>query len=259
MREFQLPPVSESQASHERRRHPRLFYDWYDLGGVIPVNIFASRYAQYWHRFIFAPDISLALDADLIALIPHEGIQLTETQVKALLAYLNSSIAKLYIETNGRTTGGGALAIEVAVLNDMPVLDVMKLEEGILRRLASLFDRLDAEARRLGGVHEAVNVYGSDLARELTGREVKPGIQGLFNTVIKDIDYEVGRILRLSNAEVEAVRTLVVDMVRRRLSRAGEARPEALRGSEELPARGARRRRGGRGQQPTSTLDEFLK
>lgn len=251
-------PVSESQASQERRRHPNLFYDWYDLGGVIPVNIFASYYAQYWHRFAFAPDINVALDADFMALILREGVQLTEPQIKALLAYLNSSIAKLYIEANGRSTGGGALALEAKVLNDMPVLNVMKLDEDVVRKLESLFNNLDFEARRLGSANDVENIFGSDLAKELTGEDVKPGIQGLFDTVIREIDYEVGRILGLSETEVEAVRTLVVDMARRRLSRAGEARLD-LRRSEKLPTRGARGRRGGREQYLTMRLDDFFR
>jgi len=95
---------------------------------------------------------------------------------------------------------------------------------------------------------------------ELTGRsDVRLGVDGLFNTVIREIDYGIGEILGLGSGEVEAVRSLVIELARRRLSRAGEARIDALRGSEEQAVRRARRR-AERGEVGRSVrrLDEFL-
>jgi hypothetical protein len=83
--------------------------------------------------------------------------------------------------------------------------------------MARLFDAITPK------VKPAENVYGSELAGELTGRtDGRPGIPGLFNTVIREIDYEVARILGLEHL-VEPIRALVLAMARRRLARAQEA------------------------------------
>lgn len=51
---------------------------------------------------------------------------------------------------------------------------------------------------------------------------IRPGIEGLFNTVIKEIDYEVARILGLEGL-VEAIRAMILELAKRRLSRALQA------------------------------------
>jgi len=173
-------PVSESQASQTRRKHRNVFFDWYDLGGVVKAPIIASYYAQYWHRFALTL-YNTACDADIIALIPLQGKTFNLNELKALLLYLNSSIAKLYLEANGRSTGGGALAIEANVLNDMPILDVRKLSVEEVERLAELFDKLESEARKLGGADTAENIFGSELAEELTGkRDVEANVSWII-------------------------------------------------------------------------------
>ncbi|MCQ4448685.1 MAG: N-6 DNA methylase [Sulfolobales archaeon] len=254
-------PVNESQASQARLRYRNIFIDWYDLGGVVETPVIASRYAQYWHRFALLI-YKIACDDDIMTFVPRQGISFNVEELKALLAYLNSSFTKLYLEANGRSTGGGALAIEANILSDLPILDVKKLSRGDVEKLAQLFDRLEAEARRLGGVDVIENVFGSELAKELTGSSnVKPGVEGLFNTVIREIDYEVARVLGLENL-VEPVRAMVLEMARRRLSRASEAKREAVKGTEELlEPRKPRRRRGEAGGKGAMQrrLDEFMK
>jgi len=252
-------PVSESLAAQTRREHSDVFFDWYDLEGVVETPIIASRYAQYWHRFALAT-FTIACDDDLMTLVPRENITFTDDELRALLTYLNSSFAKLYFEASGRSTGGGALALEANVLEEMPILDVKSLPKEDIEHLAQLFDKLETETRKLGGANRVESVFGSELAKELTGRsDVREGITGLFNTVIKDIDHEVGRILGLENI-VESARAMVLEMARRRLSRAGEARRGAIRGSEEIQEierpRGRRRRR--RGGNTNRTLNEWL-
>jgi type I restriction-modification system DNA methylase subunit len=254
-------PVSESQAAQTRLRYRNLFFDWYDLGGVVEIPIIASRYAQYWHRFALSI-YKVACDDDIMALVPRQGVSLNVEELKALLAYLNSSFTKLYLETNGRSTGGGALALEAGVLNDMLILDVNKLPREDVEKLARMFDRLESEARRFGGADVVENVFGSELAKELTGSsDVRPGIEGLFNTVIREIDYEIASILGLEHL-VETIRTMMLELVRRRLSRAGEARREAIVGEEreaEPRGRRARRRAGGEGgSRVVRRLNEFL-
>jgi len=254
-REIQLrsgSPVSQSQASKTRSEHKSLFVGWYDLGGVEETPVAASRYARYWHRFALI-DFSVACDDDVMALVPR--VRFNRQELKALLAYMNSSFAKLWIEARGRTAGGvAALALEASVLAEMPILDVKRLPEEKVRRLAQLFDELEREARRLGGADSAEAVFGSELARELTGRDVRPGVPGLFNTVMREIDREVARILDL---EDEAVRAMALELAKRRLARAGEARREAIKGSEELKELRPKRRREG-GSVITRRLDEYF-
>jgi len=253
-------PVSESSASKTRREHRDWFFDWYDLGGVVETPIYVARGAQYWVRFALAK-FHCALDDRILALIPRQGVQFDETELKALLAYLNSSFAQLQAEVRGRSTGGGMIELDVKPLSSFLILDVKALSRNEVERLAQLFDKLEAEARGLGGADGVENVFGSELARELTGRtNVKAGIQGLFNTVIKEIDYEVARILGLGHL-VETVRAMVLELVSRRLARAREAKREAIKGTEELPKiekpkKKRSKSRGDRGV--TRRLDEFF-
>lgn len=262
-------PVSESSVAKIRKNLRKIevlgnvitFYDWYDLGGVVEASIYATYGARYWMRFILAR-FSCALDHRILALIPRQGVQFDEIELKALLAYLNSSFTQLQAEVMGRVAGGVALLeLDVRPLSALLILDVKQLSRNEVERLAQLFDRLEYEARRFGGADEVENVFGSELAKELTGKsDIKVGIQGLFNTVIKEIDYEIARILGLEHL-VEILRTLVLELIRRRLSRAGEARREAVRGSEELREfRRPRRRRGSEGSRGiTRRLDEYLR
>jgi type I restriction-modification system DNA methylase subunit len=256
-------PVSESSSSQTRRKHSDLFYGWYDLGGVFETPIYVTYGSQYWVRFVLAK-YQCALDHRILALIPKQGERFKEDELKALLAYLNSSFAQLQAEVMGRSTGGGMIELDVKPLGEFVIIDVKRLSREYLEELAKLFDELEAEARRLGGADTVENVFGSELAKDLTGREdVQDGIQGLFNTVIKKIDEKVASILE-AEALVEPVRAMVVELARRRLARAAEAKPGALKGSEETlyrhkGERGKRRRGGKTGDADSSTrLTDFV-
>jgi type I restriction-modification system DNA methylase subunit len=227
-------PVSKSRAAEERRKLRRFFFDWYDLGGIVEAPIYITYGARYWIRFVLA-NFQCALDHRILALIPKEGLQFDEIELKALLAYLNSSFSQLQAEIKGRTAGGVALLeLDVKPLSDFLILDVKKLPREEIEKLAQLFDKLEAKARDLGGADTLENVFGSEIAKELTGRsDIKSGVDGLFNTVIKEIDNEISRILGIENL-VENIRTIVLDLAERRLSRAEEAKKEAIKGSEEF-------------------------
>jgi hypothetical protein len=256
-------PVSESSSSQTRSKHRDLFYGWYDLGGVVETPIYIARGSQYWVRFVLAK-YRCALDDRVLALIPRQGVSFEEVELKALLAYLNSSFAQLQAEVMGRSTGGGMIELDVRPLSEFVILDVKRLPRENLEELARLFDELEDEARKLGGADAVENVFGSELAKDLTGREdVQEGIQGLFNTVIKKIDEKVASILE-AEALIKRVRTLVVELVRRRLAKAAEAKPGALKGSEELlhrPKRKGSKRKGKKGHgdeaEPSTRLDDF--
>jgi|LJSS01.1.fsa_nt_gb type I restriction-modification system DNA methylase subunit len=223
-------PVSQSRAAEERRRLRQHFVDWYDLGGVIEAPIYATYGAQYWIRFVLSK-FQCALDHRILALIPKQGAQFNEIELKALLAYLNSSFTQLQAEVMGRSTGGGMIELDVRSISSFLVLNVKALPKNDIKSLVELFDKLETEARNLGGADTAENVYGSELAKELTGRNnIKPNIQGLFNTIIKEIDYEVAKILDL---DVENIRTLVLTLIARRLSRAQETKSETITSEEK--------------------------
>jgi len=236
-------PVSESSVAKIRRslKNRKIevlgqevtFHDWYDLGGVVEAPIYATYGVQYWIRFVLAKFQS-ALDHRILALIPRQNVQFDEVELKALLAYLNSSFTQLQAEVMGRSTGGGMIELDVKPLSAFLILNVKKLSRNEVERLAQLFDKLEAEARKLGGADAVENVFGSELAKEVAEKsDIEKNVDGLFNTVIKEIDYEIARILGLENL-VENIRTLVLDMIKRRLSRAKEAKREAIKGSEEL-------------------------
>jgi hypothetical protein len=222
-------PVCETEASRARREHPEHFYGWYDLGGVIEAPIYVTYGSQYWVRFILSR-FSVALDHRILSLLPKT--QLDEDKIKALLAYLNSSFVQLQAELIGRSTGGGMIELDVKPLSDLLVIDVRSLPQEDIRKLATLFDELEQHARRLGGADEAENVLGSDLVRRMLNQQPKAENPGLFNTAIRRIDEEVGKILGLSES-VEPLRNTVLSLMERRLARASEAKPESIKGKEE--------------------------
>lgn len=234
---------SQALACRAREEKKDLFYGWYDLGGIEEAPIFTPRYARYYHRFSLLR-FQAVLDEDFIALIPIEVMTLE--RLKALLAFLNSSFSQLYIESVGRTTGAvGPIGLEVKHAEEMPILDVKKLSQEDVELLASLYDELEAEARRLGGADSIENV------------------EKLWDTVIERIDLEVARILELPEGLARMAKSLVKAMMERRLQRAEEARPEALRGDEaagvELSRKGTERRRVQEKVEGHITLDRFAK
>jgi len=251
-----LPETTASRMRTGRRG----FYGWYDLGGIDnDVRIACVRRGWAWNRCLLIED-EIAIDGDsFLGLKPKK--ELSRTDLKAILSWLNSSWFQFLTESNAVIAGGGAGGLDKKSMEENYMIDIRKLDRDNVEKLAQLFDKLEEEAEKLGGADTVEAIYGSELARELTGKEVKAGIQGLFTTVIRDIDYEIAKILGLEDM-VEVVRSLVLDMVKRRLVRAREARPSALRGSEEAvePRRPRRGRRSGSegGAGITRRLDEWL-
>lgn len=237
--------VNESQASQARMKYPQYFHGWYDLGGVIQAPIYAAYGVQYLVRFTLAK-FHAALDHRILSLIPKNGITLNQDELKALLAFLNSSWTQLQVEARGRITGGGMLELDVNPLSNLLITDPRKLNIQDKEKLATLFDKLENEARRLGGADSRENA------------------EALFDSVIKEIDYAIAEILGVSKMKVEELRTMIKLMMERRLARAGEARREAIKGSEEEKLlRSPKRRKGRRGRKSSGayverTLDKYL-
>ncbi|MEM1569953.1 MAG: hypothetical protein QXM89_05340 [Candidatus Bathyarchaeia archaeon] len=116
-------------------------------------TIFAVRQARYKSRFTLC-EFPVAMYDALIVLIPKPGLYLDKNRLEALLAYLNSSFCQYYIEIHGRYIAKGPIALEVNIARDMPILDVRKLSGMQIHELAYLFDKLESEARRIGGASE---------------------------------------------------------------------------------------------------------
>lgn len=205
--------VNLSEASKARAENPGYFCGWYDLGGVEKAPIFGTYGVQYKSRFILARH-HVALDHRLISLIPKTNIN--DIQLKAILAYLNSSFAQFQIEFLCRSTGGGMIELDVKDISKLMVFDPSRLSEGEVNRLASLFDKLEAEARKLGGA------------------DTRENFDRLEDEIINEIDLEIARMLGFPEDVAEKVKELTKIMMERRLARAEEARPEAIRG-EEMP------------------------
>ncbi|MCS7384835.1 MAG: N-6 DNA methylase, partial [archaeon GB-1867-097] len=127
------------------------FYGWYDLGGVKPAQILAVYQAWYKTRFALC-EFPVATYHAILCFFPK--VELTKDQLKALLAYLNSSFAQFYVETEGRKSGGGIIALEISQAERMSVLDPRKLSEEEIKGLADLFDKLEVKAREIGGATE---------------------------------------------------------------------------------------------------------
>jgi len=209
---------SQALACQAREKRKEIFYGWYDLGGVEKAPIMAIRYARYKHRF-FRSDLNIVTYDNIMTFIPKKPKKpkkFNEIQLKALLAFLNSSFTQLFIESTGRVAGGvGPIALEAKQLQGMPLLDVDYCDEQNLKVLASLFDELEAEARKLGGAHTMENT------------------EKLWDTVIEKIDMEITRILKLPKELAKTAKTLAKTMMKRRLQRAQEATPQAIKGEEE--------------------------
>jgi len=59
----------------------------------------------------------------------------------------------------GRTTGAvGPIGLEVKHTEEIPIININGLNEDNLRELADLFDRLESEARKLGGADKRENI-----------------------------------------------------------------------------------------------------
>jgi len=81
-----------------------------------------------------------------------------------------------------------------------------------------------------------------------------------YSTVIREIECEVARILGLEHL-LETIRALVLELIRRRLYRASEAKREAIKGAEEIPEIKKPKKRTGRGEvkEINRKLSEFFK
>jgi hypothetical protein len=127
----------------------------------------------------------------------------------------------------------------VNIAKEMPILDVRKLTDEQVIRLAGLFDKLESMARSIGGAVE------------------KEQVEKLL-PVIKEIDDFVGNLLGLSQDRIRYIQETVDELIKRRQAAAKMPKPEAVKGMSEVKKL---KRSGGRkvAQQSTTTLLEYIK
>lgn len=77
-------------------------------------------------------------------------VSLDETELKALLAYLNSNVGQQVIHAHTQPQQGGYEKLSISALNELPVIDPTSLKEPIVANLADLFDELCETARENG-------------------------------------------------------------------------------------------------------------
>jgi len=212
---------SKTWVCRERLKYRKQFYDWYDLGDIVPTPIFGVYQGWYKSRFVIS-EFPVALYHAAISLLPKRELNLSQT--KAMAAFLNSSFAQLYIETYGRATSGGVIALETNAAGKMPVVNLTKLRTEQVCRLAELFDKLEEKARKLKGA------------------DTLESLQALSNE-IDHIDEYVARIVGLTKKAAKTAQILAQSLMQRRTSRMREAKPEVVIGEEAPRIKPPRRSR----------------
>jgi type I restriction-modification system DNA methylase subunit len=200
---------SLAKACQSRQGRPP-YKGWYDLGGIREASIFTARYSQYIRRFMLM-DISLALDDGFIAF--SEKKKLRKEQIKAVIAYLNSSFGQFFVELYGQTTGGGMVSLDKLHCEDIPIPDITSVSDATVDRLASYFDELDKMSRSL---------------RRADRYEDIEHLMPIFNK----LDNEITKAFKIPSEVVQDVVKVYNYLMERRISRAGKAKPETIVGEE---------------------------
>jgi len=266
--------------AREEGKARRWFYGWYDLGGYVPTLLMAIYQAGY-HPQVFLVKMPLATYHAIITFIPkvrvrvgnwifdpseyrniigeiNNNVELDEAEVKALLAYLNSTFNWLWLEQNGRRTGGGILAFEVNIAEKMPILNVKAIDKSKVNELARLFDELEVKARELIGLKPVTNDLPDegegDEEEEVGGSKLEMFRQ--LRPIFKRIDEAIAEILDI-DVDVDELWKQAWEMMERRVKGAErEARPGAKSITEEKPSegKGRGRRKKGDGSVPITSF-----
>jgi type I restriction-modification system DNA methylase subunit len=225
----------------EEGRKP-LFYGWYDLGGYIPTPFMAIRQARYHPQFFLATKNVVTYDA-IITFIPRvrvrlggqifdpikyneafdniidetkADVELDEAEVKAIMAYLNSTFNWLWLEQNARYIAKGPLGLEVSTVERMPCLDVKRIDRSHVKKLAELFDKLESEARQL--ISRNNSSLKDQEAEEEGGKKFE--MFKKLESVFKEIDAKVVEILGITTNQ-DMLWNYAWEMMERRIKGAG--------------------------------------
>jgi type I restriction-modification system DNA methylase subunit len=268
----------EEEASRARREGRQLwFYGWYDLGGFLPTPLMAI-YQAFYHPQFFLCKIPVVTYHAIITLIPKVRVEtsfmkidpremysqhlsqlktniiLDETELKALLAYLNSTFVWLWLEQVGRRTGGGIIALEVQHARDMPILNVKALRRNDVEELAKIFDELESEARkyvRRGSVEVEEDEKGGGKMEMF--KHLKP--------VFAKIDSKISEILGIYE-DIEWLWSSAWEMMERRIKGSEEPTRPGAEVSVSIDVGGGSKRgkrRSGGSSGAVTPLDKWFK
>jgi type I restriction-modification system DNA methylase subunit len=193
-----------------REKTTERFFGWYDLGGSKYTPIMAVYQSQYRTRFFYCKEDFVAYPA-IVTYLPKEN--LSELELKAILAFLNSSLSQLHVEIEGRATALGLIALEVTQAEEIPIPDVKKLPKEQLEKLAETFDALEGVTRSIGGANTLNCV-----------KALEPQFER--------IDSTVAEIFGFPDDLIKRARDLVTLLMERRLARTKLATPELLKSEE---------------------------
>jgi len=130
----------EARSLHERSLvKTRPF--WYAMEQRDPAPICFTYLSRKRSRFVYNQADVLALNA-FLCVYPIPSVSQDETMLKALLAILNSLIAKDSLRHVGRTYGSDTIKVEPREMDRLPVLNPIKLTANERKILAELFDQL---------------------------------------------------------------------------------------------------------------------
>ena len=204
--------VTEALTCKERENTKERFFGWYDLGGSKYTPIMASYQSQYRTRFFYCKENYVAYPA-VVTYLPKEN--LNELQLKAILAFMNSSISALHVEIEGRSTALGLIALETTQAEDIPIPDVRALSNDQIEKLAKTFDDLENASRKIGGANTLSNIKALEPQFEL-------------------IDSAIVEIFNFPEDLIKRARVLVTLLMERRLARIKLATPELLKSEERV-------------------------
>jgi len=94
-------------------------------------------------------------------------VSVTETELKALLAYLNNAVAERVVRNHTQTRQGGFEKLGSGTLKQLPVVDVTDSDDELTSDLADLFDVLRETARRDGDCERVINRIDAVLQQAL--------------------------------------------------------------------------------------------
>jgi adenine-specific DNA-methyltransferase len=114
---------------------------WYAMEQRELAPIYFTYLSRKRSRFIYNQADVLALNV-FLCIYPIPVISQNEVMLKALLAVLNSLVAKDSLRYVGRTYGGDTIKVEPREMDRLPVLNPIELAAGDQERLADLFDQL---------------------------------------------------------------------------------------------------------------------
>lgn len=94
-------------------------------------------------------------------------VTVNETELKALLSYLNSRVAECFIRNHTQTRQGGFEKLGTRALKQLPVIDVTDMDNAMKSDLAELFDTLRETARCNGDCESVLDRIDAVLQQNL--------------------------------------------------------------------------------------------